>query len=60
MKNRNLFLLLVILVILAPAIHYYIGGKNEENTTVRNVLVGVQIAVGVLLLLIFGIKKPKG
>ena len=58
MKNRSLFLLLVIVVILAPAIHYFIGGDNQENTQIRNVLVGIQIICGVVLLIVFG-KKSK-
>ncbi|MCB0647492.1 MAG: hypothetical protein KDC49_12575 [Saprospiraceae bacterium] len=54
MKNRNLFLLLVAIVIVAPAIHYYIAGENYDNTLLRNILVGVQILVGLVLLVVFG------
>ncbi|GEM_PF-1250220 len=54
MKNRNFFLLLVIICIFAPAVHYFIAGKDQEHSTIRNVLVVVQIAAGVLLLFLFG------
>jgi hypothetical protein len=57
MKNRNLFLLLVIIVIVAPAIHYFIAGENYGNSSVRSVLVGIQILVGIILLVVYGRKK---
>lgn len=57
MKNRNLFLVLVIIVIVAPAIHYFIAGNNSDNSNLRNILVGVQIFVGIILLLVFGMKR---
>lgn len=57
MKNRNLFLFLVILVIVTPAIHYFIAGENYDNSSTRNALVGVQMVVGIALLLLFG-RKP--
>jgi len=59
MKNRNLFVLLVVLVVLAPGIHYFIGGADQEQTTVRNILVGLQIVGGIVLLLLYG-RKPSG
>lgn len=56
MKNRTLFLFLVILVIVSPAIHYFIAGENYENSAVRNALVAIQVLVGVALLIIYGRK----
>ncbi|MBK9256617.1 MAG: hypothetical protein IPM42_14100 [Saprospiraceae bacterium] len=57
MKNRNLFFLLVAIVIVAPAIHYFIAGENYNNTSIRNILVGIQILVGVVLLVVYGRKN---
>lgn len=59
MKNRNLFLLLVIVVIVAPAIHYFIAGQNFDNSSVRNILVGIQIIVGIVLLVVYGRKTKE-
>ncbi len=57
MKNRNLFLLLVIVVLVVPGIHFFIAGKNAETSSLRNVLVGVQVLVGFALLFLF--RKPE-
>jgi hypothetical protein len=57
MKNRNLFFLLIIIVIVAPAIHFFIAGKNYNSSSIRNILVGIQILVGVVLLLVYGRKN---
>ena len=57
MKNRNLFLFLVILVIVTPAIHYFIAGESYYNSSTRNILVGVQVLVGIFLLVIYGRKQ---
>jgi hypothetical protein len=57
MKNRNLFLFLIIIVIVAPAIHYFIAGENYGNSNVRNLLVGIQILVGIVLLVVYGRKS---
>ena len=55
MKNRNnLFILLVVICVIAPGIHYFIGGRNYDHGTVRNALVGAQILGGIALLLFFG------
>jgi len=60
MKNRNLFLFLVIICIIAPAIHYFVAGKNFDNTNVRNILVGIQALAGVALVVLYGRKsKPE-
>ena len=56
MKNRNLFVFLVTIVIVAPAIHYFIAGDNFDNSIFRNILVGIQILVGIALLVFFGRK----
>lgn len=58
MKNRNLFLFLVIVFVIAPAIHYFIAGENFDNSVIRNVLVGIQALVGIVLLVVYG-RKPK-
>ena len=57
MKNRNLFLLLVIVVLVVPGIHFFIAGNNAETSSLRNVLVGVQVLVGFALLFLF--RKPE-
>lgn len=59
MKNRNLFILLIIICVLAPGIHYFIGGKQFDNSAIRNILVGVQIIGGLLLLFLYGRKESK-
>jgi hypothetical protein len=59
MKNRNLFLLLVIIVIVAPAIHYFIAGENYENSSIRSILVGIQVLAGIVLLVVFGRRKKE-
>ncbi len=59
MKNRSLFLFLVILVILTPAIHYFIAGESYDNSNTRNILVGIQVFVGIVLLVVFGGKQKK-
>lgn len=59
MQNRNLFILLVILCVLAPGIHYFVSGDNAEHSTLRNVLVGVQIVGGIALIALFGMKREK-
>jgi hypothetical protein len=59
MKNRNLFILLIIICVLAPGIHYFIGGKQFDNSSIRNILVGVQIVGGLLLLFLYGRKESK-
>jgi len=59
MKNRNLFLFLVIICIIAPAIHYFVAGKNFENANVRNILVGVQALAGVALVVLYGRKSKE-
>jgi hypothetical protein len=56
MKNRNLFILLVIICVIAPGFHYFIGGKSFDNTTTRNILVGIQILGGLILLFLYGRK----
>jgi len=57
MKNRSLFIILVIICILAPGIHYFISGNNFDNTTIRSILVGIQIVAGLALLLLYGMKS---
>ncbi|MCB0620775.1 MAG: hypothetical protein KDC43_05145 [Saprospiraceae bacterium] len=59
MKNRNLFLLLVFICVLAPGIHYFVAGRQFDHTTLRNVLVGVQILGGIALLLLYGRKADR-
>jgi hypothetical protein len=59
MKNRNLFLFLVIICIIAPAIHYFIAGKNYGDTNIRSILVGVQALAGIALLIIYGRKSKE-
>ncbi len=54
MENRNLFILLVIICVLAPGVHYFIAGKNFDHTLLRNVLTGIQILGGVALLVLYG------
>jgi len=58
MKNRNLFILIIIVFILAPAIHFFIAGKDVEQSTLRIVLVGLQILGGIFLVIYYGL-KPK-
>ena len=58
MENRNFFILLVIICVLTPGIHYFIAGKNFDNATIRNILVGVQVLGGLILLFVYG-KKPE-
>ena len=59
MKNRNLFLFLVIICIISPAIHYFIEGKNYGDTNIRSILVGVQALAGIALLIIYGRKSKE-
>jgi len=59
MQNRNLFILLVIICILAPGIYFFIAGKDSEHSMLRNALVGVQVVGGIILLIIFGRKPVK-
>ena len=54
MNNRNLFILLVIICVLAPGIHYFIAGRDMDNTSTRNLLVSLQILGGFMLLFMFG------
>lgn len=58
MENRNLFILLVVICVLAPGVHYFMSGNNFDNTSTRNILVGLQILGGFVLLFLYG-KKPK-
>jgi uncharacterized membrane protein len=58
MKNRNLFNFLILIFVVAPAIHYFIGGENSQNTDLRNAMVVVQAVVGIVLMVVFG-RKPK-
>jgi hypothetical protein len=57
MNNRNLFILLVIICVLAPGIHYFIAGRDMDNTGTRNMMVGAQVLGGFLLLFLFGRSK---
>lgn len=59
MENRNLFITLVLACVLAPGLHYFIAGKDLDNSTIRNVLVGVQILGAIVLLLIYGKKRAR-
>lgn len=46
MNKLNQFRLLVVIIIVAPAMHYFIAGKDQEHTLIRNILVIVQIGAG--------------
>jgi len=56
MKNRSLFILIVIAFVIAPAIYFFVAGKNFENSDIRNILVGIQVLAGVVLLIVYGRK----
>ena len=49
--------MLVIVVLVVPGIHFFIAGTNAETSSLRNVLVGVQVLVGFALLFLF--RKPE-
>lgn len=57
MKNRNLFLLIVVVFLITPAIYYFISGKNNDGDDIRNILVAIQAIAGFALLIIFGRKN---
>ncbi|MBL7979302.1 MAG: hypothetical protein JNN12_13260 [Bacteroidetes Order II. Incertae sedis bacterium] len=59
MKNRNLFNFLIVICIITPGIYYFISGDQLGNTTLRNLLVVVQIVAGLLLLFLYGRKPDK-
>jgi hypothetical protein len=59
MKNRNLFILLVIVCVLAPGIHYFVGGRNFDNSTLRNAMTAVQILGGIALIVLYGREKEE-
>ena len=50
-QNRQFFKYLLIIVLIAPAIHFFVAGKNQEHDLVRNALVVVQFFVGLAALL---------
>jgi hypothetical protein len=60
MKNRQLFLLLVVIVIVTPAIHFFISNADNDATNLRKLLVGVQMLAGLMLLFYFGRKSASG
>jgi hypothetical protein len=49
---------MVIVFIITPAIHFFIAGEQYDNTKIRNILVGIQAVVGVILIILYG-RKPK-
>lgn len=60
MKNQlSFFKLLLILVLVAPALYYFVGGKSEDYGKLRDVLVVLQLVVGLGLLLFYSLKKNK-
>ena len=59
MNKLNQFRLLVVIIIVAPAMHYFIAGKDQEHTLIRNILVIAQIGAGLLLLLLYGRKRNR-
>lgn len=60
MKNQlSFFKLLLIIVLVAPALHYFVGGKSHANGTIRDVLVVLQLVVGLGLLLFYSLKNNK-
>jgi len=56
MKNRNLFVFLIIIFIVTPAIHYFVAGEQYDNTDFRNVVVVLQALVGLILVIMYGRK----
>jgi len=59
MENRNLFVLLVIIAVLAPAIYYFVSGRNYDHTSIRSILVVFQFLGGLALLYFFAFKTKK-
>ena len=59
MKNRSFFIFLVILCVIVPGIHYFIAGKNSEHELLRNLLVLAQIVGGIMLIVLYGLKRTK-
>lgn len=59
MENRNLFVLLVIVTVLAPAIYFFISGRNYDHSSTRNILVVFQFLGGLALWYFFAFKAKK-
>ena len=58
-RNKQ-FALLVLLFIVAPGVHFFLGGLNHEVPISRSYLVGAQVILGLVLTLFLLRKKREG
>lgn len=59
MQNKILVIMIIIICVIGPGIHYFIGGRNFENSNLRNMLVGLQILGGLVVIFFVGRQKEK-
>ena len=57
MQDRILLIMIIIICVIGPGIHYFIGGRNFDNSNVWNILVGLQIVGGLAVIFFVGRQK---